>query len=150
MPNWCEGTLKVRGSKEDIINFLKNGIKPMGHFSDSEEAEIKEEEYFMIVRTGKSGFYLNDSRRGFIEEDEICFDYEQDVLALDYKQAWGIDADELANISKSYNVDFKIYAYERGMEFNQNIEIHKGEIVKNEEIKFQDYTWECTNPNIGG
>lgn len=26
MPNWAEGTLKVRGTKENIVNFLKNGI----------------------------------------------------------------------------------------------------------------------------
>lgn len=25
MPNWCKGTLKIRGKKENIINFLENG-----------------------------------------------------------------------------------------------------------------------------
>ena len=30
-----------------------------------------------------------------------------------------------------------------------NISI-KGKVIKNNEIKFDDYTWECTNPEIGG
>ncbi|MBB5146203.1 hypothetical protein HNQ35_001404 [Cerasibacillus quisquiliarum] len=36
------------------------------------------------------------------------------------------------------------------MEFNQDIEINKGEIIKDEEIKFDDYEWECIYPNLGG
>ena len=33
------------------------------------------------------------------------------------------------------------------MEFNQDVEIYKGEIIKNVEIEFDDYMWECINPN---
>ncbi len=36
------------------------------------------------------------------------------------------------------------------MEFNQDVEIYKGEIIKGVEIEFDDYMWECINPNIGG
>lgn len=25
MPNWCEGKLKIRGKKDDILNFFENG-----------------------------------------------------------------------------------------------------------------------------
>ncbi|MEW4071696.1 hypothetical protein [Bacillus cereus] len=53
-------------------------------------------------------------------------------------------------MSKEYNVDIKIYIFGRGMEFNQDVEIYKGEIIKNVEIEFDDYMWECINPNIGG
>ncbi|MGR5995465.1 hypothetical protein ACT7C9_25025 [Bacillus cereus] len=56
----------------------------------------------------------------------------------------------LATLSKEYNVDIKIYAFEKGMEFNQDVEIHKGEIIKNVEIEFDNYMWECINPNMGG
>lgn len=58
--------------------------------------------------------------------------------------------DALTEISKKYNLDFKIYAYERGMQFNIDFEVHKGEVIKCNEIQFDDYIWECTNPNIGG
>ncbi len=36
------------------------------------------------------------------------------------------------------------------MEFNQDVEIYKGEIIKNVEIEFDDYMWECITPNMGG
>lgn len=36
------------------------------------------------------------------------------------------------------------------MEFNQDVEIYKGEIIKNVEIEFDDYMWEFINPNMGG
>ena len=26
MPNWCEGYLKIRGKKKDLINFIENEI----------------------------------------------------------------------------------------------------------------------------
>lgn len=28
--------------------------------------------------------------------------------------------------------------------------LYKGEIIKNVEIEFDDYMWECINPNMGG
>ena len=150
MPNWCEGTLKVRGEKEDIVRFLKEGIEPIGYLNDTEPVVIDEEEYCIVLKTKKGGFYIKGTHRSFIEQCEIEYYYDNGILALEFKQAWGIDAVVLANISKEFNVDFKIYAYERGMEFNQDIEIHKGDIIKNQEIQFSDYAWECTNPNIGG
>lgn len=150
MPNWCEGTLKIRGEKEDVINFLKNGITPIGLMGDTAEPEIEETEYHTMVKTEKGGFYLEGTRRGFIEESSIWYEYDRDVLAVEYKQAWGLDPEQLRAISEKFNIDLKIYAFEKGMEFNEHVEIHKGVIMKNEEIKFDDYDWECPCPNIGG
>ena len=31
MPNWIEGTLKLRGSKEKLKKFFDNAIKPWNH-----------------------------------------------------------------------------------------------------------------------
>ena len=44
----------------------------------------------------------------------------------------------------------RIHAFERGMCFNQIIEIIDGEITKDEEVKFDDYNWDCICPNVGG
>ena len=30
MPNWCRGTLKVRGKKKNVIEFMLKGLKPVG------------------------------------------------------------------------------------------------------------------------
>lgn len=54
------------------------------------------------------------------------------------------------NLVKKYGVDMRIHAFERGMQFNQIIEIIDGKITKNEEITFDDYYWDCICPTVGG
>lgn len=164
MPNWCKGNLKVRGKKENIIKFLKDGtslldglwepkhIVPEVKINDYDEIEIEN-----IDKTkGINCLYIKGTRRHFIDpiEDEIYIydtDKEEQIICLEnFKAAWGIDADALRVISARYDIDFKIYAFECGMEFNQDIEIIKGKIIKDEEIKFDNYQWECIEPEIGG
>ena len=31
MPNWCEGKLKIRGKKKDILKFFKEGTSLIEH-----------------------------------------------------------------------------------------------------------------------
>ena len=33
MPNWCRGTLKIRGEKENILKFFQEGLEVCGYFS---------------------------------------------------------------------------------------------------------------------
>lgn len=54
---------------------------------------------------------------------------------------------------KSYKfneLDLKIYAFERGMEFNLDIEVSKGKVIKSEVVKFDNYMWDCIDPLSGG
>ena len=164
MPNWCKGNLKIRGKKENIIKFLTEGtslldgfwepkeIKPEIEVNDCDEIEIKN----IDKVKGIDFLYIKGTRRHFIDpiENEIYIhntDEKEAVICLEnFKAAWGIDTEALRVISKRYSIDFKSYAFESGMEFNQDIEIIKGKIVKDEEIKFKDYVWECIEPNIGG
>lgn len=32
MPNWCAGTLRVRGTKENLTKFVLEGLQPVRHF----------------------------------------------------------------------------------------------------------------------
>lgn len=41
MPNWCEGVIKVRGKKNDVISFLENEILEMTHTALFEEPKSK-------------------------------------------------------------------------------------------------------------
>lgn len=164
MPNWCKGNLKVRGKKENIINFLKDGTillegfwNPKGINVELEINEIDEIEIKNISKAeNRDCLYIKGSRRNFIDpiEDTIFMhetDTDECIICLqNFKAAWGIDADALRTISNRYNIDFKIYGFEAGMEFNQDIEITKGKIIKDEEIKFKDYVWECIEPDLGG
>lgn len=164
MPNWCKGNLKIRGKKENIIKFLEDGtslldgvwepkeIKPEVKLNDYDEIEINN----INKEKGIDILYIKGTRRHFIDpiESEIYTyntEKEEQIICLEnFKAAWGIDTDALRTISKRYNIDIKIYGFECGMEFNQDIEIKKGKIIKDEEIKFENYQWECINPNLGG
>lgn len=151
MPNWCAGTLRVRGRQKDLQNFVLKGLKPCDIFGNEHtKLELDELGYVYCDKT----CWIEGTHRGFVNNLNLYFeDYEDDsthTIALDVKFAWRISADDLLKICKKYNVDMKIYAFEQGMEFNQMIEIIKGRILKDAELHFEDYRWDCICPNIGG
>lgn len=162
MPNWCEGYLKIRGKKKDLKNFIENEIrlvKLKSILSEPEYIDIK-----MIDDLGECSFnykksfseylHLKNTRRFFVESEEISFYYFEDevcYLTLEFKQAWGIDVQELlVEHSKNYHIDFNIYASESGMEFEQYITVVEGELIKNEEREYTDFRFEAINPSLGG
>lgn len=64
MPNWCEGYLKIRGKKEDIVNFIENEIKLLKLKSiilEPEYVDIK-----MIDDLGECSFNYKKSFREFL------------------------------------------------------------------------------------
>lgn len=160
MPNWCTGDLKVRGRYKDIREFLSKEMMILGGsiFNRTYEEPIIDEKCGISIDVGKQGMWFRNAYRSYFENDiDIWIDEEEkesgNILTMNLgklQTAWGTDTKALTVLSKQYNLDFKIYAYERGMEFNIDFEVHKGEVIKNNEIKFDDYTWECTNPEIGG
>lgn len=161
MPNWCRGDLKVRGTKENIKKFLLEGLQPIskGLFNPErvETEVICDDTWEFSIKSETGAFYIVGTRRDFIECEVIetsINDWEEDeekvIVLEDYKAAWGIDAESLAAISEKFKIDFKILGFEQGMEFNQDIEVIKGKIIKDIEIKFDDYEWECIRPHIGG
>ena len=77
-------------------------------------------------------------------------DDETFTATLDAKFAWAADAEELSALCKKYSVDMKLYAFEKGMGFNQDILIVGKEILRDNRIAFEDYNWECICPTVGG
>lgn len=157
MPNWCEGSLKIRGKFEDVKKFLKeelrvydvenlngevieNAIKIM---SDSEDS-------FWI--SFKKNAYINGTKRGFVIAQDVSFlNYgDKIVCVLDFREAWGINPEPYLELAKKHDVDIRLYGFEKGMQFNQEVIIENGEIIKDEGIEFDDYDWECIMPNLGG
>lgn len=151
MPNWCEGSLKVRGTKGNMTKFILEGLHPVG-FLGEKHPKLSLDEYGDI--DSNETCWIENTRRGFVEGVEVylseCEDDEIFVAVFDSKFAWGISADELLKTCEKYHVDMKIHGFERGMEFNQVIEIVDGKILKDEELHFKDYQWDCICPNIGG
>lgn len=139
MPNWCSGILKIKGEKKKIVRFLKESLQMLPNYS---KYDFDEEEDLCVDRP----FYLNPTRRGFIDNIEAYFDiFEQDekmTIKLKYRQAWNIETKELLLLCQKYNIDMRIYATEPGMCFDLDILIKNGEIIKDNTLKFSDHIFE--------
>lgn len=163
MANWCKGSIRIRGSVDDVKNFFMNHVHcHKGHINDNNEwiDEVDDEskvihwdddDEFCIVF--KKDAHIDKTRRAFIIADEISFctgNRKTVVATCWFAQAWDIDAEEFCELSKELNLDFNITGYEKGMQFIRRVTIEHGEIIKEYEVKYQDWDWECDMPFLGG
>lgn len=168
MPNWAEGSLKIRGPIKSIKRFLDEGIqkKVLNTFGKemeedivafhdwSDECGIEYEYHFLGVS------HIKHTSRAFIDPDIInCVEYaciagksteDIDTIALPFKQAWRVEAESFEEISKEYGIDIAIHTFEKGAEFEQDILIKDGAIVKDEIIEYDNYQFESALPMLGG
>lgn len=168
MPNWAKGSLKMRGPIENIKRFLDEGIqkkrlntfgKEMNEnivfFTDwSDECGIEYEYYFA------STSHIKHTSRAFIDPEIVKYgEYaylngesieDIDTISLPFKQAWKAEAKSFEEISKEYGIDIAIHTFEKGAEFEQDILIKDGEIVKDEIIEYDNYQFESALPMLGG
>ena len=171
MPNWCEGTLRLRGKRKDIVKFLKDNIRRVGHVSDKFDtvdwpADVNEEDdgQSITVCRGNSNddiltydwFWIAGTHRNFIADNPIYIDMygtedkTYTVCIGGLHAAWGVEPEPYVAFSKKYGLDIKIFGSEQGMQFEQCIEIINGKLVKDEEYRYEDWDWEAVNPNMGG
>lgn len=164
MPNWCEGVFKVRGTKQNVINYLQELLKvPPVEQNKNPEPEIIfsngcDELKFELKNCNH--FYLKHTRRAFINTAKISIllngdedDYPEQMIIASiphFVQAWGIIPENYTELSKKHNVDLRIFGFEHGMEFTQEVEIHKGSIVKSVEREFDNYKWDVPFSHLGG
>ena len=148
MPNWIEGTMKLRGKREDITRFFREGL----------EGQVKDE-------SGEDDLcfhFVNDphivgTRKAFIVDDYVEMYDDIGVACVDIKQVWAFDAgsetgdlQSWKDISNKYNVDIRLYGIERGMQFTQEIIIVRGKDPINNVKQYEDWDWDCPFPNMGG
>lgn len=148
MPNWAEGSLKMRGRSENVVSALKQML-----LNDTVTLEDKLDGALLIFNNTSPYFYINGTRRAFIEQKQIEVWCEEEfcIVELDnFKQAWMAIPENYHEISSKFDVDIKIFTFENGMEFTQEIEISKGEIIKNVCYEYDDYQWEVPFSNLGG
>lgn len=150
MSNWCEGWVKFRGTKEDLINFITNefnGSEPEIRFSDL-EPNIPERLVF-LNSLERSCMYSGD-----IEEANGSIMFSESgtgVFVAKIRHAWSVSGQGYEELAKKYNIDIKGKCYEKGMEFIEDFEINnKGEVVLYKEYCLGDYYWECECPTLGG
>ena len=148
MPNWAEGSLKLRGRSENIASALKQML-----LNDTVALEDEWDGTLLKFNNTAPYFYINETRRAFIDQEQIEVWLEEEfcIVELDnFKQAWGAIPENYQEISSKFDVDIKIFTFECGMEFTQEIEISKGEIIKNVCYEYDNYQWEVPFSNLGG
>lgn len=169
MPNWSEGTMKIRGPIDNVINYISeafvyidsrgNKIKTTQmvnvseNFSDLYTITLKPDERELQKKV--DGLYIEGTTRGFIDETRFSLDFWREgeeliVEIQNFKQAWKVDAQEYVWLSKKNEVDLKIFAFEKGSEFTQIIEIIKGKITIDLKQKYINYNWEVPFNGLGG
>lgn len=154
MPNWCEGTLRIRGTIENLRKFIENGLEPIDSMGEPEKPLVvcADETSLFAERSGL--YHIKGSRRHFVEDDYFAANVknpgETAVMAVNMKAAWKIDVQSLRDLCEEFLIDMRIQGFEQGMEFSQIIEIVNGQVVKNEEIKYENWTWDCPCPKMGG
>lgn len=154
MPNWTEGTMKVRGSPQSLMKFIETAI----------EANVEKHIYGKDVEyTVPDWAYIKGSRRAFTGDmsckKSVCYiSAEKDnsaIITIPIRQAWSFTPYEGAeerwiNLAKEYNVDIRLQGFECGMEFYQDLEITGGEITKDKVIQYECWDWDCPMPRLGG
>lgn len=151
MTKWCKGCLKVRGRVAAVKRFILEGLEPVNFFGDGlPKLEIS------VLDDVESDNYcrIKGTTRGFVEKFYVDFSVVEDgetfTAVLDATFAWAANADELLALCRKYEVDMKLYAFEKGARTNQDISIVGGLIIRNCVIRFEDYDWECICPTLGG
>lgn len=154
MPNWCEGTLRIRGTIENLRNFIEKGLEPVNAVGAKEDPLNVYSDDTSLFAEKDGTYYMKGSRRHFVEDSYFAANVENPgdtaVMALNMKAAWMIDAHTLRDLCDEFHLDMRIQAFECGMEFSQIIEIANGEVVKNDTIKYEDWAWDCPCPKTGG
>ena len=174
MPNWCEGSLKLRGKYEDILKFWEEGVNAYSYSADrnnergtdlipkSEWCEIEEwDEGADIINNIPTAawIYVENTKRAFIGEDFGSYHIIKNpdgtaLIAFPFKQAWSIRQDDWIEIAKKYNLEIKIYAIESGMGFWCTLHIlSDGVIIENnfyQSDDYNDFIWNCPLPWMGG
>lgn len=156
MPNWIEGTLKLRGKVESIKKFIENEI------NDGPDCTkllvVNEPEYHYVeyhfynephVKGTKRAFITNC--RAYMDTDEKSIE-EEIIICLSIEQAWGFtDPEVWLEKSHQYNIDIRLFGIESGMQFTQEVIILRDrDVVVNNITKFVDFEWECPFPEMGG
>ena len=160
MANWIEGTLKVRGNKADLMNFIENGLNCyMFDFEAMKDVELERNEWLMI-RTYDTCTEVNIIKEVHVESTHRAFVYgeglyiedsdDKNTLVLDVRQAWAFESVQWREVAKRWNIDIRLFGIECGMQFVQEIEVINGKLTLDKEYHYDDWMWECPFPRMGG
>ena len=89
--------------------------------------------------------FLNSLVRSYVSEDGLG------VFSIKINHAWNVCRQGYTELAKKYKLDIKGKCYEKGMEFIEEFEYNSnGDEILYDVHEFEDYTWECECPTLGG
>ena len=155
MTHQCEGILRVRGFKENLTRFFLDDLLTMRTFNEPNKLK------------------LNDSGDVIYSDNElphccwirrtwggiICFkkiplsqfkDDDPITLYFDVYFESEIRPIPLQMICKKYGIDLKVYIFEKNDEFEQEIEIRNGKVIKDVKITHDGDVLNNIHPTLGG
>lgn len=175
MPNWCEGSLKLKGKYEDILRFWQEGVNAYSYSADRNNERgtdlISKAEWYEIEEWDNGGatianhissaawIYIENTKRAFILDDFCAYDIHKlengmAIMVLPFKQAWAIHQNDWIELAQKYHLEIKIWAVEAGMGFWCTFHVlSDGAIIDNnfhQPDKYEDFLWNCPFPWMGG
>lgn len=163
MPNWIEGTMKLRGKKENIRRFFLEGIEPNDLWAEKDRKECIRDctDEYEIGFEFENEPWITDTTRAFITGDSVYVNLEDGkedgVACVNIKQAWSFnprgqeDRRIWQAIAKKYDLDIRLFGIEQGRCFAQEmIYFRDGERTIENHIEYEDWDWECPFPRMGG
>lgn len=157
MPNWIEGTMKVRGTKDNIVKFFTEGTNKYKFNYETCEMDLQPKDYISIreyddgTEIDLGECYIEGTRRAFIDYcNAYLYDDEECIATADIRQAWSFEAEDFEALKEKWDLDFRLFGIECGMEFAQEVIAERGKEVVDNCIDYADFRWECPFPNMGG
>lgn len=171
MPNWIEGSLKLRGKPDDILRFFEEGLNVYTYGKDGSDIPLEKSSWLRIEEfdDGKeieiefntsSWIHVNNTRRAFINDPgfAVWFQKPKDdidiIVAIPICQAWGFDVDNWIYIAKQFTLDLRLYGIECGMGFSEEVIINRDGVIETDLTQdykdYDDFRWNCPFPWMGG
>jgi hypothetical protein len=109
------GSLKLRGPKNNIINFFENGIDLTAQdyrdgVKTSSVVKIEKDDDCCEINIFDLA-YIKETARAFIDSGYVYLDDDICTVSVRMQQAWGIISEDFLAIAKKYNIDIRIQAF---------------------------------------
>ena len=152
MANYCYGDMAVKGTKENVLNFLHKALIPVtatGKLLNIDPVKKINAGFIKLITKNDNDNYhsmwIKSSNNGFLNSANIPIlsDNENDYqVNLSIEFAWFANNDNIKNLAKEYNISINIDVTEENNEFRQIINAdNKGTLIKDIKINIHD------NPN---
>lgn len=162
MANYCYGEMTIKGTKENVLNFLHKALIPVEcdgtHLDIDPVKEINVDVIELITSNDNNNYHnmwIKDSHKGFLTSEHIpslSNNENSYQVELSVEFAWYADSDHIKNLAKEYNVNINVDVIEENNKFRQIINVDdKGALLKDIEIGIHDdpNTTESTCDFIG-